>query len=144
MYAGMIDGKPGHACLTCGTTVFAPAPKAPVQKRVTSPELDQSTGEQFFLHEWYDRYPLLPPVPQYQFHTFRNWALDFAWPKVKVAVEMESSVHRTKGRFATDIPKYNALSEADWLLFRTTRDMLARDCERFMRMVAETIERRGK
>lgn len=64
------------------------------------------------------------PVYQYVFHPTRKWRIDFAWPDMKLAVEIESSVHRIKGRFAGDLDKYNALNRAGWMLLRYTAKMV--------------------
>jgi very-short-patch-repair endonuclease len=48
----------------------------------------------------------------------RRWRLDFAWPRERLAVEVDGSVHRTKGRFARDFDKHNALVLAEWLYLR--------------------------
>ena len=61
---------------------------------------------------------------EFKFHPTRLWRIDFAWPERKLAVEIESSVHRIKGRFAGDIPKYNALSLCGWTLLRYTAQMV--------------------
>ena len=41
-----------------------------------------------------------------------------------MAVEIESSVHRIKGRFASDLDKYNALQKDGWTLLRYTAKMV--------------------
>ena len=66
----------------------------------------------------------MQPVREYLFSLGRKWRLDFAWPERKLAVEIESSVHRIKGRFARDIEKYNALQRAGWMLLRYTAQMV--------------------
>lgn len=66
----------------------------------------------------------LTPEREYCFHLTRKWRIDFAWPDRKLAVEIESSVHRIKSRFAGDLDKYNALSRANWRLFRFTAKMV--------------------
>jgi very-short-patch-repair endonuclease len=64
------------------------------------------------------------PEREFKFHPTRGWRVDFAWPDRKLAVEIESSVHRIKNRFASDIPKYNALALGDWTLLRFTAKMV--------------------
>lgn len=66
------------------------------------------------------------PVREYRFDSVRRWRIDFAWPERKLAVEIESSVHRIKSRFAGDISKYNALSFGGWVLFRFTAQQVKR------------------
>jgi len=67
--------------------------------------------------------------------------MDFAWPKYKLALEVEGGVH-TNGRhtrgagFMKDMEKYNEMTRLGWRLIRTTpKDLysvktldLVRDC----------------
>lgn len=48
----------------------------------------------------------------------RKWRLDFAWPDLKLAVEVDGGVHRLADRFDSDIDKHNALVLAGWLYLR--------------------------
>lgn len=63
------------------------------------------------------------PIPEYKFHPTRKWRIDYAFPDVKLAVEIEGGVW-TRGRhtrgagFKGDMEKYNALTEAGWHLLR--------------------------
>lgn len=44
----------------------------------------------------------------------RRWRLDFAWPQLKVAIEVQGMVHRIKGKFKRDIEKRAELMLAGW------------------------------
>ena len=66
----------------------------------------------------------LSPTREHVFHPDRKWRIDFAWPDLKLAVEVESSVHRIRSRFAGDLDKYNALNRDGWTLLRYTRKMI--------------------
>lgn len=48
----------------------------------------------------------------------RKWKLDFCWPALKLAVEVDGGVHRIKERFAGDLDKLNALALAGWMTLR--------------------------
>lgn len=48
----------------------------------------------------------------------RGWRLDFCWPALKLAVEVDGGVHRIAGRFEGDIERHNALALAGWLHLR--------------------------
>ena len=85
-----------------------------------------SRGEETFaLHCQLELHPVNQPTREFQFDLNRKWRIDFAWPHRKLAVEIESSVHRIKGRFASDMPKYNALQLLGWTLLRYTAKMVA-------------------
>lgn len=50
----------------------------------------KSKLEQRFYINFCARFPNLPqPVRQHRFHDVRLWRFDFAWPEVKVAVEIQ-------------------------------------------------------
>ena len=65
------------------------------------------------------------PIAEYRFHPERKWRLDVAWPKQKVALEVEGGAfsrgRHTRGKgFLGDMEKYNTLSSLGWRLFRCT------------------------
>lgn len=66
----------------------------------------------------------LSPKREFVFHPIRKWRLDFAWPHLKLAVEIEGGVHRIKGRFESDLAKYNALAMNGWRLLRYSSKMV--------------------
>lgn len=65
------------------------------------------------------------PTREYRFHHTRQWRVDFAWPALKVACEVEGGVYsggrhvRGKG-FEGDCVKYNELVTLGWSLIRVT------------------------
>lgn len=65
------------------------------------------------------------PTPELKFHETRKWRIDFAWPRFKLALEIEGGVHtggrHTRGAgFEKDIEKYNELARKGWRVIRTT------------------------
>jgi very-short-patch-repair endonuclease len=70
---------------------------------------------------------LPPPVREYRFHNKRQWRLDFAWPSLKKAVEVEGGVwikgRHTRGQgFIDDCEKYNEAALLGWLVLRLPGD----------------------
>lgn len=68
-------------------------------------------------------------VQEHQFHPTRKWRLDFCWPAVKLAVEIEGGAfagpgHRSVGVFLKNIDKYNALTLLGWRLLRFHGDQV--------------------
>lgn len=57
-------------------------------------------------------------VRQYIVNPDRRWRLDFAWPGIKVAVEVDGEVHRIAERFHSDIEKHAWLTLNGWTLLR--------------------------
>ena len=80
--------------------------------------------EEFAFHCSLELHPVNQPVREYVFHPMRKWRIDFCWPDQKLAVEIESSVHRIKSRFASDLDKYNALQKDGWTLLRYSAKMV--------------------
>jgi very-short-patch-repair endonuclease len=85
--------------------------------------------------QWCQAQKDLPlPTPQVQFHNLRNWALDFAWPELKIAVELHGGQsitiktksgdrvrtggrHNRKEGFAEDREKMNSAIEHGYRVF---------------------------
>jgi very-short-patch-repair endonuclease len=69
------------------------------------------------------------PVKQHKFHPKRKWLFDFAWPELKIAVEIEGGTY-TGGRhvrpegFREDAIKYNNATMLGWSVYRFTSDMV--------------------
>ena len=59
----------------------------------------------------------------------RKWRFDFAWPEVKVALEVEGGTwakgkHSTGAGIQRDIEKYNMAQLLGWLVLRTNDHMI--------------------
>jgi hypothetical protein len=69
-------------------------------------------------------------VPEFRFHKRRRWRFDYAWPRYRVALEVEGGVWsggrhvRGKG-FLGDMEKYNAAVIGGWRILRVTPQQLA-------------------
>ena len=68
-------------------------------------------------------------VREHYFHPTRRWRLDFAWPAVKLGVEIEGGIF-SRGRHGRgsgikgDIDKSNALTLLGWRLLRFHGDQV--------------------
>ncbi len=66
----------------------------------------------------------LNPVIEYVFHIGRRFRFDFAWPELKLAVEIEGGTYSKKSRhttgpgFHTDCEKYNLAELEGWTVLR--------------------------
>lgn len=71
------------------------------------------------------------PVREMQFHLFRKWRFDYAWPNhsPKVAVEIDGGIY-TQGRhtrgsgFEKDMEKLNSAAVMGWAVYRFTPDQV--------------------
>lgn len=66
-----------------------------------------------------------PWVVEYEFCPGRNWRFDFAWPALKVALEVEGGTrsggrHVTGSGYEKDCEKYNAAVVMGWAVIRAT------------------------
>lgn len=69
---------------------------------------------------------------EHRFHVERRWRFDFAYPNLKIAIEVEGVTrygrnrdgsmklgrHQTAKGYANDCEKYNAAAELGWRVFR--------------------------
>lgn len=75
------------------------------------------------IESFWNNFGMPCPIPEYRFTPPRKWRLDYAWPDVKLAIEIEGGVYKYCGHnsisgFIKDIDKYNALTENGWALLR--------------------------
>lgn len=84
---------------------------------------------------------------EFRFHPDRKWRFDFAWPELKVAVEVEGGTfargktrHTTGQGFHDDCIKYNAAAIFGWLVLRGDTKLVKDG--RLVRWTAEALRRR--
>jgi very-short-patch-repair endonuclease len=81
-----------------------------------------SPGEEAFaLH---CRAEKLTPEREWTFHPKRKWRFDFAWPALKLALEVEGRRHLTYAGFIEDCGKYNTATMMGWRVLRYTPAMV--------------------
>lgn len=74
-----------------------------------------SAAEEAFFALW----PEHVPEREYRFLTTRRWRFDFAWPTLRIAVEIEGrGRHQTVVGFRNDCEKYNAALRLGWRVLR--------------------------
>lgn len=69
------------------------------------------------------------PEREYRFHPTRKWRLDFAWPALMWAVEVEGGIYRGGGHthvkdLKRDMEKQNALMLLGWRVLRFHGDQV--------------------
>ena len=69
------------------------------------------------------------PNKEFRFHPTRMWRFDFAWPELKIAVELEGGIwnggaHTRGAHFNSDCNKYNAALILGWKVLRYTSNTL--------------------
>lgn len=80
-----------------------------------------SKGEEAFASDC--RIEELTPEREFMFHPTRKWRFDFAWPDIKLAVEVEGGVngrHQRIGGFTGDCVKYSEAAVLGWRVIRAT------------------------
>lgn len=65
------------------------------------------------------------PAREHAFHPDRKWRFDFAWPALRVALEVEGGTwsrgRHTRGKgYEADAEKYGAAAAAGWEVVRVT------------------------
>lgn len=105
------------------------ATKKPVDLRMLSQRVFAEQRATDFARDCH-RDGIPPATREYQFAApDRKWALDFAWPDHRVALEVEGAVwtggrHTRGAGFLADVEKYNAAAVRGWLVFRCTPQTL--------------------
>lgn len=89
-----------------------------------------SRGEELFALQL-RAYRLPDPEREFRFSPPRRWRFDFAWPDLRVAVEIEGGIfsggRHTRGKgFESDCEKYNAAASDGWRVLRFTTGMVER------------------
>lgn len=69
------------------------------------------------------------PVTEYRFLHGRRFRFDYAWPDLRIALEVEGGVwtggRHTRGKgFLADVEKYNHAATLGWLVLRCVPDTL--------------------
>lgn len=81
---------------------------------VTVSQPKTSKLERRFSQQLSDNPDITPHQRNYFFMPDRDFELDYAWPSVKVAVEVQGMAHRIKGKFKRDIEKRALALMAGW------------------------------
>jgi hypothetical protein len=85
-------------------------------------------------------YAIPQPIEEHQFCNDRKWRFDFAWPGLKIAVEIEGGIHsggrHTRGAgYMADCEKYNRAAMDGWVVLRYAGSMIpgaAREAAQFV------------
>lgn len=106
------------------------------------PQVKKSQWEEEFARLWPKTYAT--PVREYPFHPTRKWRFDFAWPDVKVAVEIEGGIykigrHQRPEGFRKDCEKYNEATRLGWSVLRFTPSDLTENPQKCIQMVGVLI-----
>jgi len=79
------------------------------------------------LSDFWSLFSIPIPIEEYRFCEDRRWRFDYAWPRFKVAVEVEGGVwikavggHNRPIHFVKDMEKYNRATFDGWKVFRFT------------------------
>ena len=96
-----------------------------MSRRVISSTASAKTD--LFLNYLRQYFPDMDIVKELQFHPVRKWRFDYAFPKLKVAIEIDGAVwklgrhNRPKGYIA-DMEKLNTAASMGWLVLRFSTD----------------------
>ena len=96
-----------------------------MSRRVISSTASAKTD--LFLNYLRQYFPDMDIVKELQLHPVRKWRFDYAFPKLKVAIEIDGAVwklgrhNRPKGYIA-DMEKLNTAASMGWLVLRFSTD----------------------
>ena len=88
------------------------------------------------------------PVRQFRPFPDRKWKLDFAWPRFKLALEVDGAVHRIKATFKSSFERGFWLLRAGWIVLHVGGDQVRSGeavqwLEQLLRQAADRQEARG-
>lgn len=89
------------------------------------------------------------PLEQFEFHSERKWRFDFAWPALRVAVEIQGMVNGTPGRhqrtagYSNDCDKLNAAIELQWFVLQFTSVHLVQQPVQAIEQVVRVLKARS-
>lgn len=69
------------------------------------------------------------PIAEYRFHPTRKWRFDFAWPKEKIAIEVDGGGFKFGGgkhMQPRDLEKLNTATSLGWKVYRFTPAMITK------------------
>jgi hypothetical protein len=111
MSAGWVDGNPGENLVVSALNASG-----------CTPAFGRSTGV----------------LQCHQQYAVGRYVLDFAWPKLKIALEADGSVHRREKNYRHDQRRDEWFREQGWLVFRvhtTRRDGVTAQVHRVLAVV---------
>ena len=132
--AALISGKKAAAPVRRAPAYSTTAVESPREKPVSPLELapvaaappKESEIERRFAQQI--RAANLPePEREYYHITGRDFRLDFAWPAIKLGVEVQGMAHRIKGKFHADMEKRILAQMNGWLVMEISGDMVRHD-----------------
>ena len=127
-----------------------PSPRR--QAKISIPRVN--SGEEAFVF-WCRAFKLPLPKREYVFHPTRKWRLDFAWPDLRAAVEIEGGIwvpgggaHSRPMNIRRDLEKGNALAMLGWHVLRIPPEDVARGksmqlVDAFLAMAAASVQARA-
>lgn len=81
------------------------------------PDIGKISYERVLFHQIVEA-GLPEPTREHRFWPERKFRFDLAYPDRKIAIEIDSMVHRTKGRFVSDVVKYREAAIQGWCVLR--------------------------
>lgn len=89
----------------------------------------------------------LSPEREFRFLPDRRFRFDFAFPKQKVAVEVEGGAwvrgRHTRGKgFLSDLEKYNLAQTENWVVLRFVPEQIEKDPEGCIGMVRKALRKK--
>lgn len=90
---------------------------------------------------------LAPFEQEYRFHATRKWRFDFAWPDIKLAVEIEGGVYtqgrHTRGKgYEGDLEKYNEAAIDGWTVLRFSTNQIKRGPSAVLDTIRRAMDRK--
>jgi len=107
--------------------------------------IDLSNNFEFYLKA-YNKSLLEKCEREFKFHKTRRWRFDFAWPDLKIAVEIDGGQFKKfGGRHSrdSDREKINEAVFLGWSVLRFSGEMINRDTLKCIDLLSNLIKKKG-
>ena len=106
-----------------------------------------STAPDLFMKLLQQSFKGVEVVKEFRFHPTRKWRFDYAFPSLRVAVEVDGGVwtggrHINPAGYVNDMEKLNTAASMGWLVLRITTD--DRFASKTYELINNTLEQRKK
>ena len=111
-------------------------PHAPAKKDPSAP-----SAIHIRMRQQIEQAGLIPPVEEYYHIKGRDFRLDFAWPFLKIGVEVQGMAHRIKSKFNADIEKRALGLLSGWRVLEANGDSIRN--EQAIKWLKQLMENHG-
>ena len=117
----------------------------PIKRRRNAPKSPRNAKDAFTL--LLRQHIGVECVKEYRFHPTRKWRFDYAFPSIRVAIEIDGGVwingrHNRPSGFLGDMEKFNAAATLGWVVLKFTPQ--EQYSQKTLELITQTIANKMK